>query len=292
MKGETKRGFIAPVITDDNYILGSDLSLGRDILQADGNWEKFLPSTERQRINIETYNCTSFATLNCFEILFRKIYGQQPEFSDRFLGIMAGTKPPGNDPHTAAEALRKNGAIPEEMLPYSGDSWQEYYSFKGASEITCRAKGQELLSKYVLGHEYVFKGKLDKDKMREALKYSPLGISAYAWETDAKGQYISKGQNTHWTVCYKIDDKGQVYVFDSYEPYYKVLSPDHEIEFCKRYSITPNTAPVDTYTPILKGIVETLKAILSYFQNHASKTIGKIVGTPTIIKDFTRKESY
>lgn len=260
-------GFIKPEITPDNYVLGSSNSLPKVVLEADANWTAYLPSTERQNINIETFNCTGFGTLNCLEVLCRKIYGEKDNFSDRFMGIMAGTNPPGNDPQIVAEAARHEGVIPESLLPFSGDSWQEYYSFKGANEANCRVQGQQFLNKYSIGHEYVFNNNVPKDKklnlMREALKYSPLGIAVYAWQTNAKGEYVREGEPNHWTMAYKIDDQGHIYVFDSYAPYYKTLSADHEIMYAKRYNLSLNpNPPTNPYLPILEELVSILKDLL------------------------------
>jgi len=163
MQEKHNYGFIAPEITPDNYVLGASNALPKVVLQADGNWEKFLPSTERQNINVETFNCTSFGTLNVLETIFKKIYGENINFSDRFLGIMAGTKPPGNDPHKVGEAARKEGIILEEILPFLGATWQEYYSFLGGNKADCLIRGQQFLNKYVLGHEWVFEAGHKKD---------------------------------------------------------------------------------------------------------------------------------
>jgi hypothetical protein len=284
-------GFIFPVMQPEDYVLGGASSLDQEILQTDSNWEKYLPSTEKQYINFETYGCTDFAITNCFEILKKRIYGETDNFSDRFLGINAGTKPPGNDPLKVAQAAKSGGFIPETLLPYSGNSWQEYYSFKGGDEIKCRAKGQEFLRTLKPGYEWVYQGMMNNKKLREALKYSPVAISVSAWQQNDKGEYVSQGQNNHYTVLYKMDEKDRKYVFDSYEPYYKVLSADHDIQIAQRFNLVKNTEPVNVYTPILKGIIETLKSIISYLQKNVSKTIGRFVGVPTIIKDYTKGQT-
>jgi hypothetical protein len=77
--------------------------------------------------------------------------------------------------------------------------------------------------------------------MKEALKYSPLGVSVTAWYEE-DGVYVDRGQlNNHWCVCYGyIEDEGETYwkIFDSYDHSTKMLHPDHNISFCKRYSLS------------------------------------------------------
>lgn len=258
-------GFIAPVYDPADFVLGSDVALPKVPINHDGDWTPFLPTTERQNIFMETYNCVSFSFLNCMEIIFKFFYGEVDNFSDRFLGIMAGTKPPGNDPTTVAKAARHNGIIPETLLPFGNViTWQEYYSFKDSNEDTCKAKGQEFLQKWFIGYENV---PLNVDKMREALKYSPLQISVCAWYEDDKGQYYSPEgmDNNHATVCYKIDDKGQYYVFDSYEPYLKILTTGYNIQFCKRYNVGLVQENLKLQVSLLTRLLELLKLYVSKF---------------------------
>lgn len=236
-------GFIKPKIESDHYILGAYNSLPRDILQRNGQWDSYLPSEERQTNQLtETYNCTSFGSLNCIEILFRKLYGLEENYSDRYLGIMADTKPYGNDPHVVVEALRNKGLIKESTLPFTEDlnGWQEYYSFKGGSESDCKVEAIYLANKYEIGHEWVISNGASKEirtsLMKQALQYSPLGVSVSAWN-ELEGVYIDAGQpNNHWTVVYGYNEKGWK-CFDSYEPYKKIISFDHNIEYVKRFSL-------------------------------------------------------
>src|SRR3990167_7768114 len=99
-------------------------------------------------------------------------------FSDRFLGIVAETKPPGNDPHKVAEAIRHNGLIQEELLPFNENllsTVEEYFSFKGADEQKCRKEGLKFLDDFEILHEWVWQGNISKEeriaKMKECLRY-------------------------------------------------------------------------------------------------------------------------
>lgn len=59
----------------EDYIFGSSPLL-QEILQPDGQWDEFLPTeNESQKINmVDGHACVSFGTLNCVEVLLRKLY--------------------------------------------------------------------------------------------------------------------------------------------------------------------------------------------------------------------------
>src|SRR3990167_3110835 len=123
-------GFIAPIFKDEDYLFG-DANIPDEILCPDGDWRPWLPDIEVQNVNkVETYNCTAFGTTNAIEIFLLKKYGIKFNFSDRGLGIMAGTKEGGNDPQTVAEALKHFGLFAEDILPFNDDikTINDYYS--------------------------------------------------------------------------------------------------------------------------------------------------------------------
>ena len=236
-------GYIQSTITPEHYVLGG-LAVPTKVVRSNGNWSFGLPEVEYQnRTTFDTFNCTGFNTLNQIETYMRVVFGGDYNYSDRWVGIIAGTRPPGNDPQTVYEAIRKHGLIPEEMLPFDADlsSVEEYYSFKHVNEAECRAEGQRWLQKYDLLHEWVFS--IDqpwdekKNNMKVALKYSPLALAVYAWTQDEKGVYIRLGNDCHWTFCYNYDDLQRI--FDSYDPALKPV--DQEIFYCKRIHIDLKT---------------------------------------------------
>lgn len=241
-------GFIKPQIDHTHYMLGSS-PVPLKVIRENGDWSLYLPEKELQNIKFETYNCTSFNTLNQIEVYMKAVFGETVNYSDRWLGIIAGTKEPGNDPHVVMEAIRKHGLIPESMLPDDPKlaSIDEYYSFMGADEAKCRAEGQRWLEKWDFKHEWVFSPDQPQEEkinnMKVALKYSPLALAVYAWAEDAHGVYIRLGDDCHWTMVYSYDDLQRV--FDSYEPVLKDMN--EAIFYCKRTHIerkkkdTPST---------------------------------------------------
>ena len=104
-------GFKAPKLDKEQYILGQG-KVALSILQKNGDWTKCLPVIEKQHTpNFDTYNCTGFGATNQIEMYMFKKFGVKVNYSDRWVGIIAGTDPKqgGNDPHTVYEAIRKYG---------------------------------------------------------------------------------------------------------------------------------------------------------------------------------------
>ena len=264
---DTKQyGYVPSRIDSDHFVLGSYQSLPKVIIQPDGQWDKWLPRDEDQSSSLlESFNCTSYNTCACFEVLLRKLNGVEEDKSDRFLGIESGTRPPGNDPHTVGQALRHCGLAPDQLLPFSSDiqTVDDYYSYKGGNESMCTEAGLAFLKRYDVGHEWVFASSVDKnvrtDLMKESLQYSPLGVSVSAWY-EKNGVYVDFGlPNCHWTMIYGWNDQGWK-CRDSYSPYEKIISYDHNIQACKRYSLTPKVQVKQTFWQLL---ISWLKELLT-----------------------------
>jgi hypothetical protein len=228
-------GFIKPEsILPEEHVLG-DSTLAFPTILPNGDWKASLPVKELQRMKFETFNCTGFKTLDQIETYIFEVFGEKVNYSDRWVGIIAGTKEPGNDPQKIYEAIREYGLIPEEMLPYSDDlnSIDEYYSFKGADKDTCYAEGKKWKEKYEFFHKWVFLPNQPLDEkinnMKVALTKSPLTGDVYAWEMDGRGVYVRWGESNHWTTFRAYDEFERC--FDSYEPVEKDV--DQELYYCK-----------------------------------------------------------
>ena len=273
MENKLKSGLIEPTITPDNYILGGG-NVPQVVLQENADWFDYLPIGELQLKSTETWNCTAFGMANAIEILMFRLFGEKHNYSDRFVGIMSGTKEGGNDPHTVCEAIRKHGMIPEEMLPFSDDinNVNDYYSFKGGDKEACVKAGLEWLEKHDFKHEYVFSytdNLKDKvDKMKTALKLSPLGVALYAWATNENGVYIGLDKPNHWTIKYGLDTGFGEYgnlskIFDSYDPYLKLA--DQNLLWVKRFHIQKKTFYPEKQSnwivDIIMSFINLIKAI-------------------------------
>ena len=262
-------GFVAPVITQDNYVFGGG-NVPEIVIRENGDWTD-LPDKEIQHKDFDTYNCTGFNTLAQIEKLEYILTGEKVNYSDRFLGIVAGTRPPGNDPNTVAEAIRKYGCIPESMLPFSNDlkNTDEYYSFKGADEKVCREAGKKWLEKFTFLHEWVFSegdsNTIKKDKLLKALKMSPLGVGVYAWEKKGN-RYVDDGkQPNHWTGNVKgvLNDKwiaNDTYI-DNDGDTLKDLAWDFRFTYPKRYYLELRKV-TEKKIGIIQSLIKTLLSLI------------------------------
>lgn len=267
-------GFKEPLIDETHWMLGAIKS---SPINPSGQWGEYLPTVEYQRKKFETSSCTGFGTTNCIETLMKYLYKTEPNFSDRGLGIFAGTDSGGNSPHIVAEAWRKNGLFQEQLLPFSDNlqNVEEYYSWKGGDENLCRQIAKEWQDYFIFNHEWVFTKAGDTKKlMKEALKHSPLGVSVNAWEKD--GEYYVKpqaGGSNHWCMCYGYKEGEYWLIFDSYDATTKKLAWDYKFDFCKKYSLTKIENPVtdkeneqekliSDIIDVIIGLLEKIKKIL------------------------------
>lgn len=230
--------------------------------QEDGNWEPYLPKFERQvtEARQETSGCTVFGALSQIETLHKRLYNEEPNYSERFTYLNVPVDPSrGTDPQATYETIRKHGLIDEHYLPMT-DTLAEYLD---ASAITGshRAKGQNWLLKYDFFHEWLWTRRPENyiEILREALKTSPIGVSVSAWNYQ-NGEYVSFGDvNNHYCLLYKIDEDGHPWVFDTYDNNKKKLSKDHNIRRAKRIWLNKRTKPaMRRHIKILTSIVKML----------------------------------
>jgi hypothetical protein len=258
-------GFIPSKIESNHYILGGT-GLPKTILQPLGNWERYLPAYEPQFENFETAGCTVWGTQNCCETLFKRLYSEEPNYSERFTYILAGVRPPGADPHKVAEVIRTKGLIDHTLLENNSPTLEEFVKPDPMTKELID-KGEEWLNLYDFGHEWLWTTNLNKkdrlDILKEYLQYSPVCVSVSAWSTDPDtGLYVSNFPNNHWVMCYGIADESLL-VFDSYGQDKKRLHPDHEIMMAKRYYIGPSTRQekLTWIETILKWIQEQVNSL-------------------------------
>lgn len=268
-------GFVADLITDmtknfgflyeepkpEDYTFGAG-QIQAEVLQPDGQWDAYLPPIELQAaLGYETYACASYGTLNCIEILLRRIFDFKDNFSDRYLAKISGTEfKLGNSPHTVAEFLRKQGTVDQ----YSWDVTPAVNSFKAfyaTPPAILAVYAQQFLDHFDFKHDYV---QSNPKSMMEALKYSPLGMSVYGWEQDdATGLYkAGEGRDNHWVCLYGYKENEYWSVFDTYDNSLKKVEWKHKPVTVKRYAIT--IAP-KTMT-LLEQLLEKLKQAVAWFQ--------------------------
>ncbi len=162
-------------------------------------------------------------------------------FSDRWLAKKSGTSPSGNDPHKVAETLRSLGVPNQERWDFGPDinSWEEFFE-EPPTELNEYAK-KDFLDKYDFSHEYV---PSTIASIKEALTYSPLGVSVVAWIPNGDTYFKPEGaRDNHWCVAYGWTEKNGRFllkIFDSYDNTTKLY--DGMPLIIKRYHLAKKTS--------------------------------------------------
>jgi len=201
-----------------NYGLKKEEPSAKDYVFTHGkeltaDWTPFLPKKELQAEKFESFACISFTVLNYIEILIRRQYGEEVNFSDRFLASISGTDVGGNTSRKVCDALRHNGVCEEALYPFT-DDFDSFYS-----EIPEQIKF--LAKEFKKNWKFTYRN-VPKDRIKDALKTSPLLVSVPAWHEKDDIYYRPKGvKDNHATTLIKDN-----LVFDSYENNLKRLDPD------------------------------------------------------------------
>lgn len=242
-KPEKSFGYIKDDILESDYILGG-LNLPTDILQPTGQWDAYIPTDELQRNEyVETYNCTGYGTCHALAFLFKRLFGEEKNWSERYVGIAAGTQPPGNSPQVVIETIRKDcGLLEESVLPFNNTikTLDQYYSPKPLPWLM-KENGKQFTAKYAIKHEWVFSDNQlfnRQESLKIALQYSPIGIAVAAW-TKVGDYYVRPqgAEDNHWCVIYGYEDGKYFKCYDSYDSSLKQLDWNFGFERAKRYHI-------------------------------------------------------
>ena len=279
----TRYGWITPTVEKKAYMFG-DGSLVTDIIKADGQWDDSLPAEEKQYTSkTDTQNCTVYGSENVCETHIKGMYLFSPNYSDRYIGILAGTTIAGNDVQKVCETIRARGLIDEDMLPSTEDmSWDEYYSPKPMTQLYIN-EGKKWLNQYIFKHDWVvtknYNGQSTRKKIMDALKYSPLGISVGAWPVPINGIIADRLPDNHWIMLYGFVEGKYWKVFDHYPPYQKKLAWDYEFSWVKRISVTkvipkPPTISDPITEPEKKQVLSWLESIKQWLLNLRTKLKG------------------
>lgn len=227
-------------LTEEQYVLGGVGDLGGEMINPRGDWRDSIPTkAEQQNFGLfEPFACTNFTLCNMEEILYKYIYGQERDFSDRWFAKKSGTDPErgGNSPHTVAEFRRKNGLVYEHEWPYTKDikTLEEFYK---APPKVLDKKAKTLTYEVSFKHQWVTN---TPEKMYAELKKSPLGFGVYAWEKD-NGLYVRKGRSTHYCTCVYAEWGKYWLVLDTYKDggsLLKRLSWDHIPDLVKSIRVS------------------------------------------------------
>lgn len=252
-------GFREPIIDETHWLQGK---INSPILQPNSQWDEFLPVDEFQKHgSLETENCTGFAALNTIETMEYRLTGKKPNYSDRWIGTLAGTIQGGNDPHTVFEAARKKGLVPEEMLPFDETitTITEYYSAYRADKNALIVEAKKWLDSYDLYHEWLFTRAGENQRLIvETLKYSPIAASALAWVME-NGVFVkpNPGGSNHLVEIYGCSPGQYFTVLDTYDNTRKKLAWNYKFDCAKKISLIKRTEPrpKDTFFERIKKLI-------------------------------------
>ena len=239
-KSTVNYGLIVKPPEPEHFIFGAG-QLGDTPVLTDGDWSSWLPVPEVQNVAIEPMACVSFSTLNAVETMVRQKYGQNRNFSDRFLALISGTTTQGNDPNTVAEALRKSGDVSETYWPYTPieDTWEKFYAVPPKNLHTLAL---EFKAEFAFGHSWVTNP--TQQRMMDALNYSPLTAGVHAWSSNGDIYYRPTGASSnHDVMIFGYLRNNYWLIFDSYSnsgTVIKKLAWDYEFEAVKRFTLNRN----------------------------------------------------
>ena len=206
-------------ITPQDYITGASPLVFEDI-NPSGDWTKYIPKEEKQYVYaiFDTFSCTTFSALNKIEIAINYLIKEKKlpdeirtrlnelgffadgsfNASDRFTATMSGTMPNGNYFQNVWDSIRKDGILPEVLLPFGGNNQLEYLN-KNLITPEMRAVALEFTKLFDIGYEWLSDTKtLDKELRQCAIQIAIPEIGSHA--------VVAITKNTH---------------FDSYDPFIK-----------------------------------------------------------------------
>ena len=236
----TNKGFLEKPVDELDYPYGAITHEDRIF---DSNWSDYTTDFELQKQNgFEPMDCVTQAIINSVQAQIQWFLdtGQLPEriktflikhkcivdgkvkFSKKFIAILSETTPLGNYLTKVAQTVREVGVIPEDMLPISGSTWDEFYD-TGQITAEMRDFGKKLFDKdnpnafFTLRYEWVVTpndgGLLEEQraKMLFELRHVPLVIA----------------KSGHCTLKRLGVNKVKWQVVDSYEPFIKDRAWDY-----------------------------------------------------------------
>ena len=248
-------GYQEPIIEEEDFIFGGK-SITEEVLQRNGHgWLDFKPLFEPQsRGNIETNGCTQYNTLNPLETLLKRQFNEEYDYSERGLGISAGTDPnSGNNPKKICDTIRHKGLFVENLLPFNDTikTVEEYYS-PNPLTFDLVDLGEEWVEKWDFGYEYVKtpNDRLNHDTIINALQYSPLGVSVVAWAKNEEELYTKPEgmRDNHWTGLFDYKYGSHWLIYDSYDESIKKLEWNYAFGFIQRYSLKKRVKKINWWT--------------------------------------------
>jgi len=239
---ELNNAVILPEIEPLSFEVGGMEAIGSNvILFPDSDLKEFLPEFETQsNTYFDTWGCVSHSFENALEALItrqdfennewllKNIYKQgRPNFSDRDLVVLSGTKPSvGNSGNQVLARAKQNGLISQDFEDWDNKSRDPkntvelYYAYARTPEAEVKAK--EFNDRFEIVGTWV-----QRDNIEEAMKTGAVQVYVNAWHKNNDGKYYNPtGNHNHAVLAcgYKYKE-----IYDTYNPRIKQLSSWNDI---------------------------------------------------------------
>ncbi len=231
---QLKTAVILPVITPYSLEFGGLDPYGSKVIFPDGSLTAYLPEYEAQsHTYFDDYGCVSHSLQNGLEALILatldhnqwlrdNIYRNgYPNFSDRDLVVLSGTKPGvGNSGERVLATAKSKGLISQTLGDWDNTSrdpkmtLELYYAY-------ARDKKSEEFAKEFNERLQITGTLVYRDKWEQAAKEGALQVYVNAWHKKDGKYYNPNGKHNHAVLM--ADYKG-VKIYDTYKPEIKELS--------------------------------------------------------------------
>ncbi len=235
-----------PPVTQ-NIFGGVSSVTDREVLVPDRNWEPYLPVFETQSFGWgDPMDCVIMSALNCLEIIGKRKFNFEENFSDRFTAKMSGTGKNGNSLFNVSKSIEKNdGLVRQSVYPNTANSWDDFYRAVAAMII---AEGKKIYSQYTIDSDYISN---DTETFWEILKYAPIQTAGYAWNSPVNGIFQRTNKTANHAYVVVGGSYGKYWrAFDSYnikagDNGLKTLAWNYRFWTGLAYDIT-NLKPINT----------------------------------------------
>jgi hypothetical protein len=275
-----------------DYIVGAS-PLPIEIINPSGNNLPYAPDEEHQSGNGDKMDCVTVSSSGSFETIFKIIkdklpqshkdwlnkwkFGDTVQLSTRWAAIQNGTTRQGNSANQVAEWWRKNGFIPEWMLPNNQSlNWDEFYDTSCLTE-EMKLCAKESLEYFSIGYEWILK---DTD-YHQALQRGAIQILTAVcpgWGSQNPIPACSL-EVAHATELLNVQYNNTKDIWDSYDPHHKVFASDYPVPYRMLY--------------LLKPIIKDNDMIFKKAKNDKDVyLINEEFGTKTMIADMSTLDAF
>lgn len=280
--------------------VGAESGIKYEEVLADGDWSEFLPDYEDQTLpGFDSVSCVTYSGQNVLEpqldlmiekdrvpataLAFLEKHGYLKDgkvnFSDRFSAILSGTTANGNYMTNVPDSFRRDGLIPEHMLPYpdlsdlmkNGRVTQPVaalnrYLNKAVITAEMKALGKEFLKHFNIQYDCLVYGGDEPDAalLRPYLKQAPLHFAATVCTGENTQSVINAcgcGASHARVITKMLPKEEHIGIFDSFYKAKKRMARDFCIPYIYRIVITPRTdfvPPAFSHTFAKKMVPESI----------------------------------